>query len=48
MILTGRSGKPCAAANAEKNAIAPAISNLPIVLLHFDFAPPVYLLGSAA
>src|SRR5688572_14273176 len=49
MILTGRSGKPCAAANAEKIAISPVSSHLPIEISPaVDFAPPVYLFERAA
>jgi hypothetical protein len=42
MILTGRSGNPCAAANAEKSAASPASSHLIIVFSILDFALPVY------
>src|SRR6185295_4102075 len=48
MILTGRSGKPCAAANAENSAARAASSHRFMLSSMLDFAPPVYLLGAGA
>src|SRR6185503_9996844 len=47
-ILTGRSGNPCAAANAENSVASPASNHLFILSSMLDFALPVYLFGVAA